>query len=490
MKCLYVAAECKPFSKAGGVGDVAGELPPALARLGIDIEIVVPLYGSTRLDGFEIQPVSEFDVQFNGQSEHVEILTTKLGEVPVLFVKNSTYFEGRNSAVYIDSRPIPYYDDVLRFSFLSEVCLQLIEDRQPDIVHINDWVLGVLFGRMELKGLTSKRVLTVHNISYQGNIGKHWIRDWTIESILQDARLGPLFADPNEAWDSVNPLRLALELAHRVTTVSPTYAWEITQPEDPGRFFEGGKGLHKITARLAESGCLVGILNGFCYDFDATEDRFATTCKNKLACKRELMKNFGTDGGALLGFVGRAVEQKLDLLKQQLDGRSVLEHILDIPDVNVAIVATGQSEYESFLSGFSGRSNYSATIKFDRTKAKQISLGADVFLMPSLYEPCGISQMESLSCATPPLVRWTGGLVDTVRPHSSEEGTGFGFDGESREQVLSNLVQVVRDAVTIMRDDAGVFQDIQRRGFDERFQWDVSASKYLYDVYEPLMSGA
>jgi len=156
--------------------------------------------------------------------------------------------------------------------------------------------------------------------------------------------------------------------------------------------------------------------------------------------------------------------------------------------VNVAIVATGQREYEQFLARLRGRPNVDVTIEFNRAKAQQVSLGSDVFLMPSLFEPCGITQMESLSHATPPLVRWTGGLVDTVVPHTNPSGTGFGFDGANRREILENLVAVAQEAVRFYSNDVIGFRQLQRRGFAARFQWNASAGQYVRSVYEPLMS--
>ncbi|MCE9606538.1 MAG: glycogen synthase [Planctomycetia bacterium] len=499
MRVLYVAAECKPFSKAGGVGDVAGELPPVLKEAGVDVEIVTPWYGQTSIDDYQIA--------FNGVQERVGIVRPTLKGVPVHFIKNATYFETNYlapnarkppyadahlfkkdySTPYVDSDRYPFFDDALRFSFFSEACLKLIETRKPDIVHINDWVLGYLFGRMEQLGLKTKRVLTIHNIGYQGNLGVDRIRGWTAESIANDPKLGPLFTDPRPEWESINPLRLAMELAHQTNTVSPHYKAEITQSEDPARYFEGGKGLEPFAARLDREGRLHGILNGFEYKTAPSDAGFAETLARKADAKRALAKDFAEAPTFLLGFVGRAVEQKFKLLTEEFDGRSVLEHILEMPGVSVAVVATGQREYEDFLRGLADRPNLAATIAFDRTKAQQISLGSDVFLMPSLFEPCGITQMESLNCATPPLVRWTGGLVDTVRPHTAIDGTGFGFDGRSREEVLRNLVGSVREARDLYTRNPTKFAELQRRGYGERFLWADAAKRYVSDLYEPAM---
>jgi starch synthase len=502
MKVLYIAAECKPFAKAGGVGDVAGELPPALKALGVDIEIVTPWYGVTSCR--DARRAGGWEMSWQGVVERVDVLTTLLKDVPVTFLKNTTYFETdysrgdrpppfssrylfrRNySTIYVESEPtLPYIDDAARFSFFSEACLELIARRQPDVVHVNDWMLGYLLGRMTTRRMPQKKAITVHNVAYQGNIGRDLIADWPIASIAADATIGPMFADPRVAWNSVNALRLGMETADVVNTVSPTYKKEITLPENPARYFEGGNGLDRTTARIDHAGKLFGILNGFEYDTPVADDnRFNATLAEKQEAKAALSGHFQSSDGCLFGFVGRAVEQKFKLLTEVLNGRSVLEHILDIPRVNFSVVATGQREYEEFLETLRGRANVDITIAFDRAKARQISLGSDVFLMPSLFEPCGIAQMESLSHATPPLVRWTGGLVDTVRPHEDPSGTGFGFDGANRREILENLIAAAREAVRLYFESPAQFRGLQRHGFGERFLWHDAAAKYVDLIY-------
>ncbi len=508
MKVLYVAAECKPFAKAGGVGDVTGELPPALRALGVDIEIVTPWYGLTSCA--DAVHAGSMDLQWHGVSEHVEVLTTVLRGVPVTFLKNRTYFETdytslaspppfvspylfkkNYTTIYVDSEPtLPYVDDAARFSFFSEACLAVVAQRQPDVVHVNDWVLGYLLGRMAMLRMPARRALTIHNMGYQGNVGRDLIAGWPMEALADDPILGPQFADPRPSWNSVNALRLGMETAHVVNTVSPTYKTEITQPEDRDRFFEGGKGLDRVASRLDRDGRLHGILNGFEYSRGADDDSFAATVTAKEEAKRTLSRNFHSADACVFGFVGRAVEQKFKLLTEWLDGLPVLERLLDLPRVNVAIVATGQREYETFLATLRGRPNVDVTIEFDRNKAQQISLGSDVFLMPSLFEPCGITQMESLSHATPPLVRWTGGLVDTVIPYTDARGTGFGFDGRSRREILENLLAACREAVRLYFDEPAQFRDLQRHAFAARFWWRDSAMQYVARMYEPLMRSA
>ncbi len=483
MKVLYVAGECKPFSKAGGVGDVAGELPVELKKQGVNIEIATPMYDFISPSvGNRMPPLCY--VNTGSSIETMEWFQGDLAGVPVHFARNRNF----GSAVYVSS-PIPFLDDALRFSLFSEACLELIARTQPDIVHINDWILAYLFGRMEMVGMRQAKVLTIHNIGYQGNIGETVIPR---KSIMADllSHYGDRFRDPRAEWRSVNAMRLAMELADTVNAVSPTYAAEMTEAEDESRYFEGGKGLHTIAQRVKEAGRLKGILNGFQYKSPPTNEEFEAVLQRKAAAKEALGTAFADRNAFLLGFVGRAVEQKFKLLTERLNGKPVLEHILEIPGVNVAILATGLPEYHAFLETYRPRDNYSCTLRFDLALAAQISLGCDVFLMPSLFEPCGIAQMESMSNATPPLVRKTGGLADTVLPHDSPAGSGFVFDGHSKEMVLSELVNSVREAAQLHSGAPEKFRAIQWHAFQQRFAWERSAVQYIDEIYKPAVKHA
>jgi starch synthase len=482
LKVLYIATECKPFSKAGGIGDVTGELPPALKKLGIDIEIVTPWYGSMN--------VAERRIPCHGHDAvSVGVIPSHLDGVPLNFVKSPDYFEGRYGSVYVDSHNVPFYDDTLRFSFFSKACLELIREKKPDIVHVNDWGLSYVFAFMELAGLVSGKVITVHNIGYQGNIARSRIPGTEMESILNSKTIEPLYHDPRPEWNSVNALRLGLELCDCAHTVSPQYAKEMLEPEDRKRYFEGGKGLETVTNRLHNEGRLVGILNGFNYRLSPTRSEFEKCLEAKAECRRHISSAFAEPDAFLVGFVGRAVEQKFKLLTEKLDGRPVMEHLLEIPGVNVCVLATGLPKYERFIKHYSRRKNYSATLAFLPGKAREICLGSDLFLMPSLYEPCGITQMEALSNATPPLVRATGGLVDTVKPHTVRNGTGFVFDGATKKQVLRNLVASVREARDMYVNVPDRYRALQERGFKQRFTWANAAKQYVSEIYEPVVGG-
>ena len=325
MKVLYIAAECKPFSKAGGVGDVAGELPAALKARGVDVEVLTPLYGGKTVAG----TTDSGRVRFLGRDEPFRLIRNTDGAVPVTLVDNATYFNTDYRSysgvrplehpelfredyrpIYVNSPLTAYYDDALRFSFFCEVGLEVVRRQQPDIVHVNDWPLGYLFAHMVRAQMPQRRVLTIHNIGYQGNIGRSKIAGWPMEQFERDSRTSTAFSDPHPAWNSVNALRLGMELAHRVNTVSPTYMREMLEPEDQSRYFEGGKGLETVARKLREAGRLEGILNGFEYKENATDDAFDRMIEQKNVMKALLAPEFEDGSGLLLGFVGRAVEQK------------------------------------------------------------------------------------------------------------------------------------------------------------------------------------
>lgn len=491
MRVLYVACECKPFSKVGGVGDVAGELPPALRAEGVEIEIATPLYPDAMGAREDLEPagiVSE--VAEDGVIARAGWRRAALGDVPVFLCDSPAHFRG---PVYVNSPPDrPYFDDARRFSFFSAACVDLIRERQPDVVHANDWALGYLLGLLRSHRMPQARVLTTHNVQYQGNFAEALLDPGSILGRLLDDH-GDDFRDPHRDWHCVNALRLGMVSAHRNNTVSPTYAREMTEPPDEDRYFLGGCGIETIARGLYPEK-LVGILNGFRYQTEPTAQAFEAALARKSEARARLGREFGDPGGLLLGFVGRAVEQKVRLLTEPLRGTPVLEHILAIPGVNVAVLGTGDRPYEEFLrkaaGARGGARNYSATIRFDRERAALVSQGCDVFLMPSLFEPCGIAQMESMANATPPLVRRTGGLADTVTPHTQADGTGFVFDGDTREGLLRALVEAVRQAAELHRANGEAFRTLQWNCFRRRFTWKTPARRYIEEVYQPAMNDA
>lgn len=441
---------------------------------------------SVGIDGFQSKGLVS-NVLENGSPSRYEWLTGETRGVAVHLLNSPSHFQG---PIYVDSPPDrPFWDDSVKFSFFSEACLDLIRQLNPDIVHVNDWPLGYLLGQMAAKGLRQARVLTIHNVQYQGNFWEGLLKDnFSMRRLLEEHPMK--FRDPHPQWGCVNALRLGVECADIVNTVSPTYAHEMTQPPDADRFFAGGCGLEAVLGGLNQ-GSLIGILNGFEYNGAATEGAFREALRAKMRARAQVAREFSNPERLLLGFVGRAVEQKLGLLAEVLRGQSVLEHLLAIPGVNIALLGTGEQRYEKFLAGIperrAGGKNYQATLRYDAEKAKLISKGCDVFLMPSLFEPCGIAQLESMANATPPLVRRTGGLADTVVRHTEPGGTGFVFDGGTREGVLDALVDAVRDAVGVSAQNPERFLELQWNCFQQRFLWQASAQRYQSEIYARVL---
>lgn len=490
MKVLFFATECKPFSKVGGVGDVALELPIALQKEGIDIEIVTPLYSSINRSWVEETPYHSYSITFNDingkkKEESVVLYRSTFKDIKVTFVQNSTYFEGEYGMPYVFSPTTPFYDDFIRFHFFSVASIKIIEEKTPDIVHANDWGLGFLMAKLKMDNNPSKRVFSIHNNAYQGNMWIPAIKDWSVMEFFDRKEIKKSFIDPRKKWESVNPLKLGILSSDAVNTVSPSYKKEMLLKDKPSGYFSGAAGLEKSLRKINRKGRMYGIINGFEYKPDRD---FETTIKEKDLCKKELSLLFENPDNFLLGFVGRAVEQKFKLLQEDYKGKSILEHIVEIKNINIAILATGLPEYEEFLEKFKGLKNVSVTLAFDKVMAGRISLGCDLFLMPSLFEPCGITQMESLSNATPPLVRYIGGLKDTVISYKKSGGTGFGFTGYSKKSILKNLLKSVSDSVDVYYNEPVRFQDIREEAFKQRFLWSDSAKEYI-GMYKDIIQG-
>ena len=490
MKVLFFALECKPFSKVGGVGDVALELPLALKKEGVDIEIVTPLYSAVDSTWVESKPYSNYVIPFKNRTgtpvkEDVAVYKSTYKDIDVTFIQNKTYFEGEYGVPYVFSNHTPFYDDFIRFHFFSLACVNLIKEKKPDIVHVNDWGLGFLLGKLKFDNDNTPTLLTIHNNSYQGNMWIPAIRNWSVMEYLYSDKTKNEFKDPRHKWNSVNPLKLGIESAVAVNAVSPTYKIEMLKKDRDFNYFCGANGLEKSIRKHEKNGSLYGVLNGFEYNSNIT---FEEVISLKNESKKKLSSMFKNPENFLIGFVGRAVEQKFKLLQEKYNGKSVLEHIANNKKVNIAILATGLPEYEEFLKTFMNYENVSVTLAFDKELAGAISLGCDLFLMPSLYEPCGITQMESLSNATPPLVRFVGGLKDTVISYKKSGGTGFGFNGVTKRGVLKNLVSVVKEAENLYYNDANKFNEIRKEAFKQRFLWSDSAKEYS-KIYNDLLKG-
>jgi starch synthase len=473
MRILMVASEALPFAKTGGLADVLGSLPRALGRLGHSVDVVMPRYrGITAGDR-----VASVTVPLGRQVTAAGIFGATADGVRTLFVDHPAYFD--RDYLY-GAGGHDYADNAERFAFLARAALEWAAAEPPyDVIHGHDWQAGLvpLLLRTAFAGHpwlgTVPAVFTVHNLAYQGIFEASWL-----------PRLGlgwDLFhVDAMEFWGRISYLKGGIMFSRTITTVSPTYAREIQTPEY-GFGFDG-----ILRYRAAD---LVGVLNGIDYDqWDPSRDPNltapfdASNLEGKAAAKRAVLEAYGlavdehTFDRPLVGMISRMVDQKgFDLLAALAD---------DLPrlDARFILLGTGERRYEDLWLGLAARypDRVSARIGFDEGLAHLIEGGADLFLMPSRFEPCGLNQMYSLRYGTVPLVRATGGLADTVRnlDPATGEGTGFTFEEYSPQALLGTL----RWALSIYQNRE-LWRRIQQRGMQQDFSWTASAREYV-EVYE------
>jgi starch synthase len=461
MRILMVASEAAPFAKTGGLADVLGALPRALARLGHQVDVVIPRYRGTTA----AERLGTLTVRLGGHVAAAAIYGASLDDVRMIFVDHPGYYD-RDFLYGTDGHD--YADNPERFAFLARAAIEWAAGASYDIVHAHDWQAGLVpvLGRFPT-------VFTIHNLAYQGVFDASWL-----------PRLGLgwdlMHIDALEYHGRISLLKGGIMFSRMITTVSPRYAREIQTPE-LGFGFDG-----ILRHRSAD---LVGILNGIDYDqWDPARDPYlpapfdASSLEGKAASKRALLARVGftVDRDAmarpLVGLISRLVDQKgFDLLAALGD---------ELPRLNASFVLLGSGErrYEDAWLGLAARypGRVAATIGFDEGLAHLIEGGADLFLMPSRFEPCGLNQMYSLRYGTVPLVRATGGLADTVQSFdaASGRGTGFTFDDYSPQALLSTLRRALG-----MYEDQAAWRRIQEAGVRQDFSWDASALQYV-KVYE------
>jgi starch synthase len=467
MKILFISSEVAPFSKTGGLGDVAGALPAALASLGHDVKVVTPRYRELR-DAARLTPTGQSLVlRFPFGELSGPILSARLSEnLEVLFLENESLY-GNRDGLYGDARG-EFGDNARRFAYLSVGALQAAQRLRfvPDIIHANDWQTGLVpvalqrgFRATPMAGARS--VFTIHNLAYQGHFPKGVMDDLGLPWELFVAEGGLEF------HDAVNFLKGGLVYSDALTTVSPTYAREIQTAEQ-------GYGLEGLLRGRAHR--LHGILNGIdAHEWDPQADPFLPACygprelAGKAECKRELLKRFGLpDGDApVFAIVSRLAWQKgMDLLLE------VLPTALQA-DIRFVGVGSGEGALEDGLRALQARhpKQMSVHIGFDPALSHLVEAGADFFLMPSRYEPCGLNQMYSLRYGTVPIVRATGGLVDTVE--GGLDGNGILFESFHPAALLA----AIRRALALYAEPPRLEQ-FRRRGMEKDFSWDASARKY------------
>ena len=477
MKILYVTSEASPFCKTGGLADVAGSLPPALAANGDDVAVILPLYGQISDEWKEKMTFrGNIYVDLAWRNEYCGLFSVEHKGVTWYFVDNERYFH--RGQLYGE------YDDCERFAFFSRAVVSLLPslDQMPQVVHCNDWqsaLVPIYLKDEAARGWEAagaiRTMITIHNIEYQGQF------DQSIVTDLLGLDYGWYADGTLEMGGCVNLLKGAMLCADSVTTVSPTYAQQLHNS-----FY--AHGLENIVDMCGHK--MEGVLNGLDVDgFNPATDQ-AIACNytadntaGKVACKGELQRQLGLNqdsGVPLMAIVSRLVSHKgVDLICQVLDG------MMDT-GMQLVVLGKGDAGYEEFFRQAEARypGRVSAQITYSDKLSRQIYSGADLFLMPSKSEPCGLSQMIAMRYGTVPIVRKTGGLADTVRSCQAgqKDGNGFVFDNYNEYDMLYTIGQ----AVAMYRDNRKGYNDVQYRGMTDDFSWGASARSYR-NIYASLL---
>ena len=474
-RILFAASEAVPFIKTGGLADVVGSLPKCFDKRYFDVRVIIPKYLCIKQEWRDkMQYVDHFYMDYLGQSRYVGILQYVYEGITFYFIDNESYFNG----------PKPYGDwywDLEKFCFLCRSALSALPviGFQPDVVHCHDWQTGLI--PVLLKDSfhggdfyrNMKSVITIHNLKFQGV--------WDVKTIQRFTELPDYYFTPDklEAYKDGNLLKGGIVYADAITTVSNTYAEEIKMP-----FY--GEGLDGLMRARANS--LRGIVNGIDYDeFNPETDRYIVqpyTAKNfrkeKVKNKKALQQQLGLpvdEKKFMVGIVSRLTDQKgLDLVQGVMDE-------LCSDDMQLVVLGTGDERYENMFRHYDWKyhDRVSAQIYYSEEMSHRIYAGCDAFLMPSLFEPCGLSQLMALRYGTVPIVRETGGLRDTVQPYNEFEstGTGFSFANYNAHEMLGS----VRYAKYIYYNKRREWNKIIDRDMAADFSWGTSAARYqeLYD---------
>ena len=476
-KILFVTSEAVPFIKTGGLADVAGTLPKYFNDKKYDVRVVLPKYLCMKPEWKDkLTYLTHFQMDLAWRKQYVGILTTEVNGVTFYFIDNEYYFAGDK----------PYGEirgDIEKFIYFSRAALSALPviGFRPDIIHCHDWQTGLVpvylndsfQGDLFFRGI--KTIMTIHNLKFQGVYSKDILTD---VAGLSDSYYT---SDKLESYNTVNLLKGGIVYADRVTTVSNTYAEEIQTP-----FY--GENLDPLLR--AKNNVLSGIVNGIDYDeFDpATNKNIAhhfnadnfrsEKVKNKLALQKELGLNEDPDV-MMIGIVSRLTDQKgFDLIDRVMD-----EICSDA--VQIVVLGTGEARYEDMFRHYANKypGKVSANIYYSEPLSHKIYASCDAFLMPSLFEPCGLSQLMSLRYGTVPIVRETGGLKDTVANYSEDDNTGTGFSFTTYN--AHHMLDTVRYAEKVFYDRKEAWLDLVERGMRSDFSWNASARKYE-DLYEEL----
>lgn len=479
LKIAMIASECVPYVKTGGLADVVGSLPRVLQALGHDVIVVIPKYAAVDTARHKLRPYFQsMGVWMGDTLEWCSVHLANNGATPVFFIEMEKYFN--RWGLYHDADFNDYLDNPRRFGFLTRAGLQLCKDTgfSPDIIHVHDWhtALGAAYLKIwhwndpVLEKAAS--LLTIHNLAYQGV--------YPAENInYLGLQWGNFVSTKFEDHGKINFLKGGIVYADMVNTVSPTYAIETRTPE-------GGYGLAPYLNDKGEN--YIGILNGVDYEaWNPATDRLIPArytrddLSGKAVCKSELQARFMLDidpGIPVIGVVSRFVPQKgLDLLAQ------VIERIVADMRVQFVILGSGDKGMEWFFGGLPARypGRIGSYIGLNNELAHQIEAGSDFFLMPSIYEPCGLNQMYSLKYGTLPIVRATGGLEDTVQQYDERTGSGTGFKFQAADG--NAVYYTIGWAVSTFYDRPHHIQEMIKTAMAQDFSWERSACQYV-EAYE------
>lgn len=477
---LFVASEAVPFIKTGGLADVAGSLPKYFDKEQYDVRVMLPKYLCIPEKWrSQMKYVTHFYMDLAWRSQYVGVLEMEYAGVHYYFIDNEFYFAGPKPYGYI-------HEDIEKFAFFSKAALSAMPllNFKPDIVHCHDWQTGLVPVYMKERFHDGeffrdmKSVMTIHNLKFQGV--------WDLQKVKDITGLPPYFftSDKLEAYGDANYLKGGVVYADAVTTVSDSYAEEIKTP------FYGEKldGLMR-----ARANCLTGIVNGIDYDeFNPETDKRIVAnynqktfrkekSKNKKALQQELGLNVD-DKKFMIGIVSRLTDQKgFDLIAYMMDQ-------ICAEDVQLVILGTGESQYENMFRHFAWKypDRVSANIYYSEDMSHKIYAACDAFLMPSLFEPCGLSQLMSLRYGTVPIVRETGGLKDTVEPYNEYESTGTGFSFANYN--AHEMMNTINYAKHVFYNNKREWNKIVDRGMLKDFSWTSSAKKYQ-KLYDGLLGG-
>lgn len=474
MKILFVTSEAAPFMKTGGLADVSFALPKALHEKGEDVRIIMPKYEDIS-ESFtsKMTQIATCGVNVGWRNQYCGLQYLTYDGIPVYFVDNEYYFKRHGC--------YGYFDDGERFAYFCRAVMESVkfmDDFCPDIIHCNDWQTGMIplylsdVYRNQPEFSNAKSVYTIHNLKYQGRFSRSVIEDLLG---LSDEYFNE---DKIKFYDGISFMKAGIVYADKITTVSKTYAREI----QTAYYGEGLDGLLR-----QKSGKLVGIMNGIDYsENDPAKDEYIvnydlSTLKNKATNKENLQKMAGLQVNPnvpVISMVTRLVKQKgIDLVTR------VIEEILKL-NVQLVVLGTGDHDYQDFFEyyAYSYPSKIASFIQFNNELASKIYAGSDILLMPSLFEPCGLSQMIAMSYGTLPLVRETGGLSDTVNPYNefTGEGNGFSFANYNAHDMLN----VIEYAVSCYQNKK-TWNKLVENAMNTKYEWKTQADEYL-KIYKEI----